>query len=63
MVDKTIKSMPRSVDNVINRDKEQSNDLKIESFTTHSVNNSNVQLINKRVTNELPTSSNTIHHV
>ena len=39
------------------RDKEQSTDLKNESFTTNFVNNSDVQLINKRVTNESPYES------
>ena len=39
------------------RDKEQSTDLKNESFTTNFVNNSDVQLISKRVTNESPYES------
>ena len=63
MIDKNIKSMPRRADNVINRDKEQSNNIKIKSLTTCHVNNSIVHLINKQVTNELPTSNNTSHYL
>ena len=39
------------------RDKEQSTDLKRESSTSNFANNSDVQLINKRVTNKSPYES------
>ena len=39
------------------RDKEKNTDLKRESFTTNFVSHSDVQLINKRVTNESPYES------
>ena len=64
VIDKTIESMPSRIDNAIKCQGQRTNNcFENDSFTTNFVNNSDVQLINKRVTNESPYKSTLVKRI